>query len=132
MTCNYDAKDVFSSTITNREYPIINHNPTPLTCSSSNIIYLISCRKCGIQYVGETAQPLNKRMNNHRTAIRGKKNTILHEHFRGEGKRDIRQCVVQPIEQIDNIGSSEIQKKKKIGTRGVLDKRIENTNSIRA
>ena len=46
--------EVFNSTVTNRHYKIINLTPTPLTCSSNNIIYLISCKRCGIQYVGET------------------------------------------------------------------------------
>ena len=30
-----------------------------------NVIYLISCRKCGVQYVGETSQALRNRFNNH-------------------------------------------------------------------
>ena len=71
-------------------------------------------------------------MNNHRTAIRGKKNTILHEHFRGEGKCDISQCVVQPIEQIDIIGSSEIQKKKRLEREAFWIKELRTLNSIRA
>jgi hypothetical protein len=114
MTCNHNAKPLFSSTLTNRNFRIINHNPKPLTCSSSNIIYLISCSRCGIQYVGETSQKLNLRMNNHRSAIRAFKNTILAEHFRGEGGCCINHCIVQPIEQIDYIGSSEDQKKKRL------------------
>ena len=54
MTCNSEARPDFSSTVTKRSYRIINHDPIPLTCSSSNIIYLISCSRCGVQYVGET------------------------------------------------------------------------------
>ena len=32
---------------------------------TSNIIYLIQCRKCGLQFVGETRQPLLDRMTSH-------------------------------------------------------------------
>ena len=31
--------------------------------------YLISCKKCGIQYIGETSQKLRNRMNNHRNRL---------------------------------------------------------------
>ena len=34
-----------------------------------NIIYLIQCRRCGHQYVGETGQPLHNRVNGHRFDI---------------------------------------------------------------
>ena len=34
-------------------------------CKSSNVIYLITCRRCGIQYVGETGQPLHMTINGH-------------------------------------------------------------------
>ena len=34
-----------------------------------NLVYLIQCRKCGLQYVGETANPLHIRMNDHRSDI---------------------------------------------------------------
>ena len=34
-------------------------------CKTSNIIYLIQRRKCDLQYVGETRQPLHNRMNSH-------------------------------------------------------------------
>ena len=34
---------------------------------------MISCRKCKLQYVGETEQALHLRMNGHRSDIRTKK-----------------------------------------------------------
>ena len=45
---------------------------TAPTCKSSNLVYLIQCQKCGIQYVGETAQAHNQRMNSHRSDISNK------------------------------------------------------------
>ena len=44
----------FTSSVTGETYTI-NH---PLGCLSSNVIYLITCRKCQQQYVGETKRAL--------------------------------------------------------------------------
>ena len=35
-------------------------------CTSENVIYLITCKKCNAQYVGQTHQKVSKRMNSHR------------------------------------------------------------------
>lgn len=39
-------------------------------CNSENVIYLIQCRKCQIQYIGETKTSIRKRMNLHKSHIR--------------------------------------------------------------
>ena len=39
------------------------------SCKSSNVIYLITCRRCGLKYVGETGQPHHMRVNGHRYDI---------------------------------------------------------------
>ena len=109
MTCNPNASYTFSSKVTNRTYNIINLTHDPLSCCSSNIVYLISCSRCGVQYVGETSERLNLRMNNHRTALRAGKNTLLTEHFTGEGGCCITHCTVQPIEQILPYGTDGIK-----------------------
>ena len=45
-------------------------------------IDLISCKKCSIQYVGETENPLHIRMNGHRSDIRtGKTEKPVAAHF---------------------------------------------------
>ena len=53
------------------------------SCKSSNIIHLIICRRCGQQYVGETGQPLHRKVNNHRfnMAYRGTEESPVAEHF---------------------------------------------------
>ena len=38
-------------------------------CTSENGIYLITCKKCHAQYVGQTHQKVSKRMNSHRFDI---------------------------------------------------------------
>ena len=39
------------------------------SCKSSNVIYLITCRRCGLQHVGEMGQPFYMRVNGHRYDI---------------------------------------------------------------
>jgi hypothetical protein len=68
-------------------------------------------------------------MNNHRTAIRGQKNTILYEHFRGEGSCCISHCIVQPIEQVEHIGNGEVQKKRRLEREAFWIIEL-NTNSV--
>ena len=56
------------SNVTKRRYEVINHTTENLTCHSQNVIYLLTCLFCNIQYVGETAMPFHQRNNGHRTA----------------------------------------------------------------
>ncbi len=67
----------FISTITGRKYDI-KHS---LNCKSKFVIYLISCTRCGVQYVGKTVQEMRKRTGQHI----GKCDTLkthLARHFR--------------------------------------------------
>jgi len=61
--------NTFRSKNTGRQYNI----RAPITCKSKNLVYLISCRRCGLQYVGETENALHIRMNGHRSDIRTRK-----------------------------------------------------------
>ena len=57
---------------------------SPVTnCMTQNVVYLISCGKCGTQYVGENKGPLNIRMNGHRDDWRHKRfeRSPTTEHF---------------------------------------------------
>ena len=54
-----------------------------ITCTTPNIIYLISCRVCNIQYVGETKNSLKKRIYGHRSTIKtGRLDTPVGCHFK--------------------------------------------------
>ena len=59
------------STATNRLYKcIVPAGSTCLNDHSSNVVYLITCNKCKLQYVGETSQNLNKRFNWHNSCFK--------------------------------------------------------------
>ena len=80
------TKDHFVSTSTHRVYEsVIPPDIHCLNCNSSNVIYLITCRKCRLQYVGETAQKLRERRNHHDSCFKHpeKDNNcrILSDHF---------------------------------------------------
>ena len=64
VTCNK-----FKSKTTRRQYNI----RAEITCKTRNLVYLISCKRCGLQYVGETENTLHVRMNSHRSDIRMRK-----------------------------------------------------------
>ena len=71
------------------------------SCKSSNIIYLITCRRCGLQYVGETGHPLHGRINGHRFNIahRRTEESPVAAHFNGEGHSQA-DMVVAVIDQL--------------------------------
>ena len=39
------------------------------SCTSQNVIYLIECKRCNMQYIGQTNQKVSKCMNSHRFDI---------------------------------------------------------------
>ena len=58
--------DRFSSHVTGTSYTV-NHR---LDCNSRNVVYLISCKVCGVQYVGSTTTKFRLRFNNHKSRLR--------------------------------------------------------------
>lgn len=68
-------------------------NGTP---RSKNCVYLITCSKCGIQYVGETGNTLLTRFTQHRYVLRKKNtHTYLVRHFLSHGWESVRTTVTQ-------------------------------------
>ena len=78
LTCHHlNCDKSFTSTKTGKVYPS-RHN---FTCTSKNVIYLITCTKCKKQYVGLTTQQLNVRINHHRSNIFNRIKTYVSNHF---------------------------------------------------
>ena len=50
-------------------------------CKSSNLIYLLYCSRCSIQYVGETGLTLNTRFTEHLADIRHNRDKPIARHF---------------------------------------------------
>ena len=84
----------FTSSITGRSYKVLGKQA--LSCSTTSVVYLITCRRCGIQYVGETGQQLRSRMNNHRASIKNLQPQPLYKHFNSDG-HSLEDLTMQPI-----------------------------------
>ena len=69
----------FRSSLTKRRYTVIS--TCDLSCSTTSVIYLISCAKCDQQYVGETKQKVSARLSGHRSSIKKHANTFIARHF---------------------------------------------------
>ena len=71
-------------------------------CTSENVLYLITCKKCNSQYVGQTHQKVSKRMNSHRFDtfhhLGCFTNVSLHFSENGHTANDIS---FAPIEKVD-------------------------------
>ena len=69
----------FISTVTGSVYPI----KQALNCDSHNIIYLVTCKSCHIQYVGETGRRHKDRCKEHVQDIKKNKDCPISSHFHG-------------------------------------------------
>ena len=83
---------VFHSKTTGKEYKIFCN----VNCKTPNVVYLLDCHVCGSQYVGESVQPFNKRMNGHRSDLTKKTLLPVSQHF------------VSPGHSLEDFGRSKI------------------------
>ena len=73
-----------------------------MTCQTRCGIYLISCKTCHLQYVGQTKNSIRDRLNGHRGHIlRGTEAFVMQEHFAGEQWHVISNMIIKLIEQCD-------------------------------
>ena len=71
----------FTSTNTKRTYRV--HQK--VTCNSSYIIYLGTCKKCRGQYVGKSTQPFKRRHSGHKQEIKNQLGGLGHHYGGAEG-----------------------------------------------
>jgi hypothetical protein len=68
----------YTNKVTGKQYTIF----CTVNCKSANIIYILECSVCGLQYVGESKQHSHKRLNGHRTDLTKKSFLPVSQHFR--------------------------------------------------
>ena len=105
--CKYMGESShFKSSQDNRRYSI-NYN---LNCNSSNVVYLVTCKKCALQYVGSTITNFRLRFNNHKSRIRKHEklaqaeklaDDLLYRHFCSEGHNGLSDVKIQLIDQVN-------------------------------
>ena len=75
-----------------------------LTCDTKNLIYMIQCNRCNLQYIGETKRRLKDRFNEHRRTIDNpntkSKPTTAAEHFLSSPNHTANDMQLIPIEKI--------------------------------
>ena len=118
-SCNIleNAGVSFKSAISSRSYPISDKD-IPMDCKTNNVIYLISCSRCQVQYVGQTSQSFNRRMSQHRSNIKLAKNrnSLLAQHFNGDFGCHSEHFTYKIIERIlpdKNSTKEELTRKRK-------------------
>ena len=112
-TCKHICQgNTFVSNITRRNYSVVSYDST-MNCATENVVYLIACRKCGVQYVGETSQKLHSRFNNHRNRLKSMANLYLYQHFSSDGHTEDDMCIM-PIEKVEDLGSRSAATSKRL------------------
>ena len=76
MCHNFKSTDFVRSNNSGYNYKITEK----MSCNTSNIIYLVECKECGIQYIGETSMSLRARTQKHRHTIYDDIESVGH-HF---------------------------------------------------
>ena len=101
-TCQYMTPTTsFTSKATGRKYPV----QKAANCSSSNVIYLITCARCGQQYVGQTSNTIHVRVLQHLGTIRNEYDTPVARHFNKDDhtSMDVKVIVIDaPIQREHN------------------------------
>ena len=97
----------FTSKITGKRYSI----NFKLNCNSTNVVYLLSCKVCGVQYVGSTTTRFRLRFNNHKSRIRAharlslddkSRDDLIYQHFNGQTHNGIKDLDIQLIDQVND------------------------------
>ena len=82
-----------------------HHIKSHITCETFNVIFLIQCHLCNLQYIRETKRHLKDRFNEHRRPILNPAGNYIHtavsEHFLTSNHSDNHMLLI-PIEKLKN------------------------------
>ena len=82
-----------------------------MNCNSSNVVYLVQCETCGIQYVGSMSTKFCLRFNNYRSCFskHNSKDVVpqfsFHAHFNQEGHNGINDWLFTFIDQARDVNA---------------------------
>ena len=114
---NFDFREElgkFSSTITGTVFDINVENVDNLPpCKIDCVIYLVTCAKCKMQYVGQTKKQLRYRVYGHRNSCKNKNEQILYKHFNSECKfEDARFRIIERTDETELLSREDYWIKK--------------------
>ena len=112
---NIQETETFQIFVTKEVYKIKHH----FHCDSKCVIYLISCKVCGLRYVESTLDRFCPRWNNYKCSQRIKsegdtpKQNYFHQHFLNENHHVLlKNCEINEIKLIVNTDPSDPSRKK--------------------
>ena len=116
--CILHDRLIHSSTVRSKITRRTHHTRGRANCNTPHVVYLIQCKSCKKQYVGQTTQSLKMRFARHLTAIRNTRVPgTLHEHFRPNrpchGINNITIQLLQTITPHDGETTNSIENKLK-------------------
>ena len=98
-TCHHvKTVDKFNSSVTGKTYRV----KATANCKTSNVVYVIECKKCKKQYVGETENALHIHMNGHCSDIKRRhleKPVAKHCNSTGHSLEDLSVYVIDEIQR---------------------------------
>ena len=101
-----DNSQTFSSAQTGKTYFV----QQKLSCNSANVIYLVHCKKCNLQYVSSTTTEFKVRFRNHKSSMKTNKKTCeVAIHF-NQTPHVLSNFTFQCIDQIQNSVSEDTEK----------------------
>ena len=113
--CNYIIQDSkFRSSNTLKKFNLKFY----FNCKSTSLIYLITCKKCTLQYVGQTTRRLADRITDHISSIKNNKNNPIGIHFNSNNHK-LDHFSIIPIDYTVNkntLDNLEIKRQKVLNT----------------
>ena len=80
-SCRYCPRLNLSGKVKSRTYNRVFSTKTNVNCQSENLIYLITCTTCEIQYVGQTKNRILTRFQGHYQDIKNNNDTTVARHL---------------------------------------------------
>ena len=103
----------FSSSATGKKYLLPEEE---LNCQSSNLIYLVTCSACSMQYVGRCETSLKVRHHKHRTQLRHKTEGIGRHFDKCGGYENFHISVIENVKKPHSIKDREVWWTKELET----------------
>lgn len=85
-TCfHVNSNNSITHNSSNFRFRIFNETGIIWNCRTKLVVYLLECRKCGLQYVGQTTQALSTRFGQHRREVENNSNKhFIYQHFHND------------------------------------------------
>ena len=97
-------------------------------CNTVGVIYLITCNKCSIQYVGQTSRKFRIRLKEHVNDIKNKKDTVCGLHFNSRG-HSIDNLRAQIIEKVCPNNTHTLLEREKLWIQSLVTRLPHGLNS---